>query len=90
MAANLGGRQSGPVDGPPERYDLLRLGARHFAELCGLLLRSDLDWGERRRRRLLLAAAEVGRIGPAGRATRPRPAGAGRRSSQPTSSRRDS
>jgi hypothetical protein len=79
------------VDGPPERYDLLRLGARHFAELCSLLLRSDLDWGERRRRRLLLAAAEVGRIGPAGRATRPRPAGpagAGRRSSQPTSSRR--
>jgi hypothetical protein len=79
------------VGDPPERYDLLRLGARRFAELCGLLLRSDLDWGERRRRRLLLAAAEVGRIGPAGRATRPRPArpaGAGRRSSQPTSSRR--
>ncbi len=40
------------------RYDLQRLGTREFAELCQLLLRSDLAWEQRRRRQRLLAASE--------------------------------
>jgi hypothetical protein len=51
-----------PADRPAAdsagRYDLLRLDVRDFAELTRLLLRSDLDPAERRRRRLLLAQAE--------------------------------
>ena len=41
-----------------ERYDLLRLDVRDFAELTRLLLRSDLDSVARRRRRFLLSQAE--------------------------------